>query len=383
MQKVIRRTALAEKQAARRLMRRKERTLRERWKTQNEQRTMYEREQARIFAESKVARKENWELGPLAPRRDVGKKKETYGAIESQFIQGPEMRKSEAEEILALWGGRFLNIREGDRVVILEGRDKGKIGSVLQVDKKRAEVTVEDMNMVDVVVPDWMRSPEDPDQRPIRSLPRPISLKHVKLVTPLTDATTGVTRDVIVRKLAHHKMFHDRHGQRTLWQRIIPGLNIVIPWPKRNPDSYPEKQDFPCDTLRREVEEMTFVPTLLTPPMPASVIDELRNKYSVFRTRHDPEYVAKKVAEDQEIAAKKKASREMDTPLKEINRKARKLRKAKGKGKLTKGMLLKIGEVISRRRAAAMGQAGVSKIEAGEEKTSAPTEPAPATALTA
>ncbi|KAM3072439.1 hypothetical protein ACMFMG_009240 [Clarireedia jacksonii] len=148
MQKVIRRTALAEKQAARRLMRRKERTLRERWKTQNEQRTMYEREQARIFAESKVARKENWELGPLAPRRDVGKKKETYGAIESQFIQGPEMRKSEAEEILALWGGRFLNIREGDRVVILEGRDKGKIGSVLQVDKKRAEVTVEDMNMV-------------------------------------------------------------------------------------------------------------------------------------------------------------------------------------------------------------------------------------------
>jgi large subunit ribosomal protein L24 len=227
-----------------------------------------------------------------------------------------------------------------------------------------------------------MRTDEDPDQRPIRSIPRGISLKHVKLVTPLTDATTGVTRDVIVRKLAHHKFFADRHAQKIRWQRIIPGLNIVIPWPKPNPDSIREKEDYPSDTLRREVEEMTFVPTLLTPPMPGSVIDELRNKYSIFRTRHDPEYVAQKVAEDLEIAEKKKMSREMDTPLKEINRKARKLRRAKGKGKLTKGMLLRIGEVISRRRAAAMGQAGLSKVGGGE-KISTPPEPAPAATVTA
>ncbi|PQE26793.1 kow domain-containing domain-containing protein [Rutstroemia sp. NJR-2017a BVV2] len=371
-----------QKQAARRLMRRKERTLREKWKTQNEQRLVLEREADKRFAEAKRAHKENWELGPLAPRRDVGKNKETYGALDSQHIQGPRLRRAEAEEILELWGGKFLNIREGDRVVILEGRDKGKIGPVISIDKKRAEVTVEGMNMADVIVPEWMRTAEDPDQRPIRSIPRGISLKHVKLVTPLTDATTGVTRDVIVRKLAHHKIFHDRHAQKSRWQRIIPGLNIVIPWPKPNPDSIKEKEDYPCDTLRREVEEMTFVPTLLTPPMPGSVIDELRNKYSIFRTRHDPEYVAKKVAEDMEIAEKKKMSREMDTPLKEINRKARKLRKAKGKGKLTKGMLLKIGKVISRRRAAAMGQAGLSRVGGGE-KTSTPPEPAPAATVTA
>lgn len=228
-----------------------------------------------------------------------------------------------------------------------------------------------------------MRSAEDPDQRPIRSLPKGVSLKHVKLVTPLTDATTGETRDVIVRKLAHHNFFKDRHAQTVRWQRIIPGLNIVVPWPKPNPDSVPEKQDYPCDTLRREVEEMTFVPTLLSPPMPGSVIDELRNKYSVFRTRHDPEYVARKVAEDMEVAEKKKMSREMDTPLKEIKRRERMLRKAKGKGKLTKGMLLKIGRVISRRRAAAMGQAGVSKIGGGEEEISIPTEATPAATLTA
>ncbi|PQE07531.1 KOW motif containing protein [Rutstroemia sp. NJR-2017a BBW] len=100
-------------------------------------------------------------------------------------------------------------------------------------------------------------------------------------------------------------------------------------------------------------------------------------------TRHDPEYVARKVAEDVEAAEKKKLAREMDTPLKEINRKARKLRKAKGKGKLTKGMLLKIGKVISRRRAAAMGRAGLSKVGGGKEKSSTPPEPAPAATVTA
>jgi large subunit ribosomal protein L24 len=148
MQKVIRRTALAEKQAARRLMRRKERNLRDKWKTQNEQRLVLEREADKRFAEAKRAHKESWELGPLAPRRDVGKNKETYGALDSQNIQGPRLRRAEAEEILEVWGGRFLNIREGDRVVILEGRDKGKIGPVISIDKKRAEVTVEGMNMV-------------------------------------------------------------------------------------------------------------------------------------------------------------------------------------------------------------------------------------------
>jgi large subunit ribosomal protein L24 len=109
---------------------------------------MFNREEDKRYAESKKTHQENWELGPLAPRRDVGKKKETYGALDAQYMQSPQPKRAEAEEILALWGGKFLNIREGDRVVILEGRDKGKIGPVQSIDKKRAEVTVEGMNMV-------------------------------------------------------------------------------------------------------------------------------------------------------------------------------------------------------------------------------------------
>lgn len=237
-----------------------------------------------------------------------------------------------------------------------------------------------------------MRSDTDEDQRPTRSIPQGISLKNVKLVFPFTDPLTGLTRDVIAKKLTHFKMFRDRHAQTVRWQRIIPGAgdrpNIIIPWPQRDKL---EKKDQDCDTLRMEVDEKTFVPTLLTPPMPGSVIDELRNKYSIFRTRHDPEYVERKLEEDRQKEAQKKTIASMRTPLKEINKRERELRKAKGKGKLTRGMLLKIGQVISRRRGTVMRQVGISTVgetgttQAGEAEgasssTSTPTEPIPVAA---
>jgi large subunit ribosomal protein L24 len=185
-----------------------------------------------------------------------------------------------------------------------------------------------------------MISAEDDDKRLFRSVEKPVPLSSVRLIFPLTDPETGVTRDVIVKKL------------------IIPGLNIKVPWPRTQPK---EHEDYAADTLRVDVEVKNFVPTLLTPPMPGSVIDELRNKYSVFRTRHDPEYIAAKMKEDEEKDAAKKLSEQMRTPLKEVNRRERKLKKAKGKGKLTKEMLEKIGQVIAKKRQMALDAAGVSR----------------------
>jgi large subunit ribosomal protein L24 len=190
-------------------------------------------------------------------------------------------------------------------------------------------------------------------------MPQPVPLSSVRLVFPLTDPETGVTRDVIVKKLVRGKIWFDRHTGKQKWSRYIPGINVKVPWPKKEPK---ERKDFAVDTLRLEVESKTFVPTLLRPPMPSSVIDELRNKYSVFRTRHEPEYIAAKIAEDEEKAAKKKLAEQMRTPLKEVNRKERKLRKAKGKGQLTKEMLEKIGKLIAQKRQLALDAAGISKV---------------------
>jgi large subunit ribosomal protein L24 len=198
-----------------------------------------------------------------------------------------------------------------------------------------------------VAVPEWMQKAEGQENRPVRTVEQPISLASVKLVVPLPDPETGITRDVIVNRVVNGNIFHDRHTGRKSWSRFIAGLNVVIPWPKIEPK---EHKDYDCDTLRVDIEAKTFVPTLLKPPMPSTVIDELRNKYSKFRTRHDEEYIQAKLREDEEKEAKKKMMKEMMTPLKEKQKEERKRLKAKGKPKLTEEMLAKIGEVMARNR---------------------------------
>ncbi len=43
-------------------------------------------------------------------------------------------------------GAYYLNLAEGDRVVLLDGPDKGRIGQVIEINHDTAEVTVQDLN---------------------------------------------------------------------------------------------------------------------------------------------------------------------------------------------------------------------------------------------
>lgn len=172
-------------------------------------------------------------------------------------------------------------------------------------------------------------------------------MNNVRLITALYTPETGETRDVIVKGIDISEKKRDLLTGKYNWVRKIHGTNIVIPWPK---EDEPEKVDHSVDTLRIVVEEKTFIPTLLRPPMPESVIDELRNKFSAFRTRHTEEYIAAKEAEEAEKKAKVLSIKKMRTPLSEKNRKERKLRKQKGKGVLTEDMMMKLGQVIARNK---------------------------------
>lgn len=203
-----------------------------------------------------------------------------------------------------------------------------------------------------------MISPDDPDQRPIRSIEQQVPLSWIKLVHPLEDPETGTIRDVIIHKLANSPGWFDRASGTACWHRIIPDLNIKIPWPPAEPV---EREDHPCDTLRPEVETKTFIPSLLYPPMPGSVIDELRNKYSKYRTRHDEDYIAMKEAEAREKETDQKAVEAMLSPLKQFNRLQRKMNKFKGKGNRQRNreVLAKVGEMMAQRQAMQMGQAGL------------------------
>jgi large subunit ribosomal protein L24 len=198
----------------------------------------------------------------------------------------------------------------------------------------------------------------------VQSMPLPIS--SIRLVYPITNPETGITKDTIINelkavapKMDSPNMNYNRWHFGNKWDRVVPSLNMVIPWPET---TAPEYETTASDTIRETLEERTFYYNLLSPPMPETVIDELRNKYSKFRTRHEPWYIQKKEAE---VAAKQKRAdllKTMQTPLAELHEKKRAAKAALGEPELSEEMLQKLGEVIAKNKAAALSEAGVTEV---------------------
>lgn len=203
-------------------------------------------------------------------------------------------------------------------------------------------------------MPEYVRR-ENKDERAILAQPMPVPWDHVKLVYPLRDQKTGHFEDVIVDKvdLRNAGWFERRDGRREYvqGQRYLPGVKVALPWPKTEPPKKSEGYD--DDTLRMSVDEETHRPYLLQPPMPPSIIDELRNKYSIFRTRHEPDYVARKEAEEQAAKHRENLARLASTPLAELKEKKR-LEKLANPPTLTEEQLASIGEVMAQQKSNAI-----------------------------
>lgn len=111
-------------------------------------------------------------------------------------------------------------------------------------------------------------------------------------------------------------------------------------------------EDFDIDTLRIDAEEETWIPTLLRAPMPGTVIDELRNKYSAFRSRHEESYVAMYEREDVRDVRREERRRfgmgGMMTPLRELHVKERRERGKRREEGVSEEVLGRIGEVMAR-----------------------------------
>lgn len=142
MQKVLQRTKRAETRFSKE--RQRFDSLRE-----NQKRTANRREQQEItryrnetYKTARNQRKEDWALGPLAPKRKVGPGADEYGAMSKEQFRGA-----------ALWEDKRIKywpIIEDDRVVIVEPghQDRGKIGKVISIDKDQNTLKVEALNMV-------------------------------------------------------------------------------------------------------------------------------------------------------------------------------------------------------------------------------------------
>lgn len=168
----------------------------------------------------------------------------------------------------------------------------------------------------DVAIPEHLSSPGD--DRPFRTMSLPIPFNDVRLICALRNPETRVLEDTVIDNVHCGPPFIERHSDSILPRhtRFIAGTDVELPWPQ---DSLPDLQENPSvDTTRMEVTRKTYSPTLTDFPLTPGVIDELRNKYSTFRTRHDEEYLQKKREEN--VRAEWKKSKTLMTPMEEFRK---------------------------------------------------------------
>lgn len=331
MQKVLRRSQQARKLAAQKSSEFQKGKERQERKNYLETVRRLQGSVAKNIKAERRNRREDWERGSLAPRRDVGENEATYGTTSVYDLYPPDPPEKDR---LKWWP-----VDVGDRVVVTRGRDRGKIGTISEVQKNKGMVVLPGINVIDVAVPEWIRQ-EDGDNRDIQPAVFPVPVEHVKLVYPLPDKKTGVLRDVVIDKVVQYGKSRDR---------LVPGSNIVIR-AQPQPEEEEDQETYAADTPTISVDEETFTPPLLFPPMPTSVIDELRFKYSAHRTRHEYEYLEKKRAEDEREEARKGLGKTMRTPLQELAE-LRARQKEAQKRELTDEQLAQIGAVIAQEQA--------------------------------
>jgi len=86
-----------------------------------------------------------------------------------------------------------LNIKKGDEVVVLTGKDRGKKGKVLSTSPREGKVTVEGINKVKKHARPTNKVP----QGGIRELEAPIHVSNVKLVCPSCGEPTRVAHKLV------------------------------------------------------------------------------------------------------------------------------------------------------------------------------------------
>lgn len=140
MQRVIQRTATARKQAQKKLFRAKQQEQLQERQEIKRVRGEYTKAMAENAKAARQTRWEDWAKGPLAPKRDVGVKATSYGAVDAALMNPPKIPKHLRR--------RHILFAAGDRVCIIRGRDKGKINEITQVNEETETVVIKNINKV-------------------------------------------------------------------------------------------------------------------------------------------------------------------------------------------------------------------------------------------
>lgn len=111
-----------------------------------------------ILAARRKAR-EDWKLGALRPNRAIGEEAETYGTLDREQLRGVDMPKhwfGAKEGVQKRMKTRIPEnvlrdhwpIVEDDRVVVIRGRERNRIGVVKEVLKDSNMIILKDVNKV-------------------------------------------------------------------------------------------------------------------------------------------------------------------------------------------------------------------------------------------
>lgn len=100
----------------------------------------YLRAVRKVHKDAKLARIEDIQLGPLAPKRDIGDLKDSFGTVANTVLHPPAVGKMDrAKEEAAVGQNRFC---VHDRVVVIRGKEAGKIGTVTEVHDDSMQLSI-------------------------------------------------------------------------------------------------------------------------------------------------------------------------------------------------------------------------------------------------
>ena len=161
--------------------------------------------------------------------------------------------------------------------------------------------------------------------RSIMSTELPLRFADVRLVMEMSDEKGR--RDVIVRHLRGGAPYHSREYGSNVPRhtRYVAGVDVEVAWPDAE---IHEREREEVDTVRLDVEEVTYTPSVQLAPLPPGVENELLNPYRRNRTIHNKEWVQKKIVEDARSAWYEQ--RRIVTPREMAMEKMAKVKKVKG-----------------------------------------------------
>ena len=102
------------------------------------------------------------------------------------------MKRAEKSKI-----NNTVHVKKGDRVIVISGKDKGKVGSVKEVINKKAKVVVEGVNMVTKA---QKANPMAGQQGGLINFEAPMNCSKVMLYCNACEKATRVKYDVVEGK---------------------------------------------------------------------------------------------------------------------------------------------------------------------------------------